>query len=92
MDVDNSLPWRVQNLPFVPIRLAGPRIQHEPKHVLLHRLGRKVTSDHEQPRSVRLVPMLFGGGVNPFRTAVQFRGQNHLEFDWFVPKTGLQYY
>ena len=59
MDVDNNLPWHVQKMPFVPIRLAGPRILHGPKHVLLHRNG---TNDHEQPRSVPLVPMLAGGG------------------------------
>ena len=29
------------------------------KHVLLHKNG---TNDHEQPCSVPLVPMLFGGG------------------------------
>ena len=29
---------------------------------------------------------------NPFSTAVPFWGQNYLEFEWFVPKRGLQYY
>ena len=59
MDVDNNLPWHVQKMPFVPIRLARPRILDGPKHVLVHRNG---TNDHEQPRSVLLVPMLSGGG------------------------------
>ena len=58
MDVDTNLPWHVQKIPFVPIRLARPRILHGPKHVFLDRNG---TNDHEQPRSVPLVPMLFGG-------------------------------
>ena len=49
--------WHVQNLPFVPIRLARPRILRGPKHVVLDRNG---TNDHEQPRSVPLVPMLSG--------------------------------
>ena len=50
----------VQKIPFVPIRLARPRILHgpEPEHVFLDRSG---TNDHEQPRSVPLVPKLFGG-------------------------------
>ena len=32
---------------------------------------------------------------NPFRAAVSFWGQlgaNYLEFDWLVPKTGLEFY
>ena len=32
--------------------------------------------------------------VNPFRTAVSFWGQlgaNYLEFEWLVPKTGLEF-
>ena len=32
--------------------------------------------------------------INPFRTAVSFRGQlrtNYLEFDWCVPETGLEF-
>ena len=31
--------------------------------------------------------------TNPFRTAVSFSGQlgkNYLEFEWIVPKTGLE--
>ena len=34
------------------------------------------------------------GVLNPFRTAVSFWGQlgtNDLEFDWCVPKTGLEF-
>ena len=58
MDVDTYLSWHVLKIPFVPIRLASPRILHGPKHVFL---GRNGTNDHEQPRSVPLVSMLFGG-------------------------------
>ena len=58
MDVDTNLLWYVQSIPFVPIRQARPRILHGPKHVCL---GTNGTNDHEQPRSVPLVPMLFGG-------------------------------
>ena len=32
--------------------------------------------------------------LNPFRTAVRFWGQlgtKYLEFEWFAPKTGLQF-
>ena len=32
--------------------------------------------------------------MNPFRTAVSFLGQlgtNYLEFEWLVPKTGLEF-
>ena len=34
------------------------------------------------------------GPINPFRTAVSFRGQlgaNNLEFEWFAPKTGMEF-
>ena len=34
-------------------------------------------------------------GFNPFKTAVPFEGQlrtNHLEFERFVPKAGLQFF
>ena len=58
MDVDANMSWHVRKMPFVPIRLARPRIVHGPKHVCLDRNG---TNDHEKPRSVPLVPMLFGG-------------------------------
>ena len=58
MGVDTNLPWHVQKIPFVPIRLARPRILHGPKHGFSDRNG---TNRHEQPRSVPLVPMLFGG-------------------------------
>ena len=47
----------VQNIPFVPIRLARPWILRGPKHVFSDRNG---TNDHEQPRSVPLVLMLSG--------------------------------
>ena len=57
VDVDTNLPWHVQKIPFVPIRLARPRILHESKLVFLDRRG---TYDHEQPRSVPLVPMPLG--------------------------------
>ena len=50
----------VRRTPFELIRLARPRILHGLKHVFSHRNG---TKDHEQPRSVPLVPMLFGGGL-----------------------------
>ena len=56
MDVDTNVLWHVQKIPFVLIRLARPRILHGPKHIFLHRHG---THDHEQPRSVPLVPLLF---------------------------------
>ena len=58
MDEDTNLLWHVQKIRFVPIRLARPRILHGPKRIFL---GRNGTNDHEQPRSVPLVPMLFGG-------------------------------
>ena len=58
--VDTNWSWHVQKIPFVPIRLARPRILHGPEHVILHRNG---TNDHEQPRSVSLVPKLPGGGL-----------------------------
>ena len=47
------------NIPFVPIRLARPRVLRGPKHAFL---GRNGMNEHEQPRSVPLVPMLFGEG------------------------------
>ena len=57
MDVDIFLPWHAQKIPpFVPIRLARPRILHGPKHVCLDWNG---TNELEQPRSVPLVPMIF---------------------------------
>ena len=55
--VDTNWSWHVQKIPFVPIWLARPRILRGPKHVFL---GRNGTNDHEQPRSVPLVPMLSG--------------------------------
>ena len=48
----------VQKIPLVLTRLARPRILHEPKHVFL---DRNETNDHEQPRSVPFVPVLFEG-------------------------------
>ena len=29
--------------------------------------------------------------INPFRTSIPFWGANHLELDWFVPKSALRY-
>ena len=52
------LPWHVQNIPFVPIRLARPRVLHGPKRIFLDRNG---TNDHGQPRSVPIVLMLLVG-------------------------------
>ena len=59
MTVDTDLPWRVQDLPPVLIRLATPRILHGPKHFFSRSNG---TNDHEQPLCVRLVPMLYREG------------------------------
>ena len=59
MDANTNVLWHVQKIPLVLIRLARPRIMHGPKHVVLHR--RHGTNNHEQPRSVPLGPMLFGG-------------------------------
>ena len=53
--VDTNWSLHVQNISFVPIWLAGSRILRGPKHVFFDRNG---TNDHEQPRSVPLVPML----------------------------------
>ena len=61
MDVDTNLPRHVRKIPFVPIRLARPRILHGPKHVFLDRNG---TNDHERPRSVPLVTMLPRGDAD----------------------------
>ena len=46
MDVDTSLLRHVQKIPFVPIRLARPRILHGPEHVFLGTLER-----NERPRT-----------------------------------------
>ena len=43
---------------------------------------------------VVVVSLSYPTSVNPFRTAVSFWGQfgtNYLEFDWCVPKTGLEF-
>ena len=61
MGVNTNLPWcHVQKilLLFVPMRLARPRILHVTKHVFS---DRNKTNDHEQPRSVSIVPTLLGG-------------------------------
>ena len=58
MDVAPILPWHVKKVSFVLIQLARPRIMHGPTPVFLDRNG---TNDNEQPRSVPLVPILFGG-------------------------------
>ena len=79
MDVDNNLPWHVQKIPFVSIRLAGPRILHGHKHVFLHRNG---TNDHEQPRSVPLVPMLSGGGLRHTLTSCLLFGLKLARYIW----------
>ena len=44
MDVDTNLRCHVQKIPFVPIRLARPRILHGPKHVFCIRTERMTTS------------------------------------------------
>ena len=39
-------------------------------------------------------PVIKTKALNPFRTAVSFWGQlgtNYLEFEWFVPKTGMEF-
>ena len=54
MDVDTKLPWRVQNIMFVLIRLARPTNVPGPQHDFLHKNG---TNDHEQPRPIPLVPI-----------------------------------
>ena len=60
MNVDTNLPRHVQKIRFVLIQLVRPRILHglTPRFFYEHRKG---TNDHEQPRPVPLVPMLFGG-------------------------------
>ena len=58
MGVDDNLGMYVQKIPFVPIQLARPRILQGPKDVCL---DKNEANDHEQPRSVPLVPMLPGG-------------------------------
>ena len=80
MNVDTNLPWHVQKIPFVPIRLARPRVLHGLKHVFLDRSG---TNDHEQPRSVRLIPMLFGGGVKT-RPEYQLFNQSNSQLTSFI--------
>ena len=62
MDVDTNLPWQVQKMSIVPIRLARPRIPHGPKHFFLDRNG---TNDHEQARSVPLAPCSLVGVKTP---------------------------
>ena len=73
--------WHVQEIPFVPIRLARPRVLHGPKHVLIYvTVGAKRTIkyyDHEQPRSVPLVPMPFEGGG--LRHALRLRSSGNLK-------------
>ena len=58
MDVNTNLRWHAPKILLVPIRLARPGILHVTKNVFSDRNG---TNDHEQPRSVSLVPMLLGG-------------------------------
>ena len=43
--------------------------------------------DYAKKQREKRPTMLF----NPFRTAVPFSGTNYLEFEWFVPKTGLRF-
>ena len=86
MVVGNNLLWHVQKIPFVPIRLARPRILHEPKHFIL---GRKGTNDHEHPRSVPLVPMCSLVGVSTFRTVPQSHfGDKPVKFQVVCPQNG----
>ena len=39
MDVDTTLPWHVQHMPFLLIPLARPRIPHVPKLVFFFNVG-----------------------------------------------------
>ena len=59
MDVETNLPWHVCAKYTVRADSAGEAQGSAwPKHVFLDRNG---TNDHEQPHSVPLVPMFFGG-------------------------------
>ena len=58
MEVDTNWPWHMKKIPFMPIRLARPRILHGPKHVFLDRNG---TNDHESFVPFRSFPCSLEG-------------------------------